>query len=363
MNPLAGKTTSERNKMIAAVVLGVVALSSLYLAFGRGIFSGSTTVAVEAKPTPKVGSPSSDTKSVNMPSHDELNFGWTTTAIDYKPGNYDAPPPGRNIFAFAEPPECYPNCPKPPTPTPAVKTPTPTPTPPMHLEFVTPQTIYAGSSSFRLEANGDRFDPTARLYFNMAELPTQFVSPQKLTANVPSSMIANAGSVTVIAQTPDGRLYSEQAIINVQPPPKPSFKYVGMIARARYNNDTAYFMETGKQLPTAARLNDVVGGRFRLVSISSAETVFEDVSLGFKHRLKLDIPPPGSTPSTGPGRPTGFPTDGGVYIPYNPNNPTVQPQDIPGIPSNVPRAQPPQNLQRPTPKKDKDEDDDGDGGG
>ena len=67
-----------------------------------------------------------------------------------------------------------------------------------------------------------------------------------------------------------------------------------MIARKRGNNDTAYFQETGKPLPFGARLNDVVSGRFRLVSISSGEVVFEDTSLGFRHRLALYRPAPGA---------------------------------------------------------------------
>ena len=71
---------------------------------------------------------------------------------------------------------------------------------------------------------------------------------------------------------------------------KPQFQYIGMIARKRYNNDTAYFLEQGKQTPMAARLNDVVGGRFRLVSVAADETILEDVNLGFRHKLQLYRP-------------------------------------------------------------------------
>lgn len=364
MNLFAGKSTNERNKIVVAIVLGVVALGALYLAFGRGIFSGSTTVAVTtASPSPKPATSQKSNKSdFEMPSENQQNFGYVTTQIVYNGGSYSAPDPVRNIFAFYEPPLPCPTCP-PPTPKPVpIVTPSPTPTPPMHLEYVTPQTIYAGSNSFRLEANGDKFDASARLYFRQSELPTQFISPQKLVANVPASMIATEGPAQVIAQTPDGKIYSDQLLVNIQAPPKPAFKYIGMIARKRYNNDTAYFMEDGKTIPIGARLNDVVGGRFRLVSISSAETVFEDVNLGFKHRVKLYSPPPGTATNTGTGPVRGgFPNDGN-YIPYNPNfpNPNIQPQDIPGIPNNIPRQMPPQNVQRPQPKKDED-DEDGDG--
>jgi hypothetical protein len=183
-------------------------------------------------------------------------------------------------------------------------------------------------------------------------------------------MIASEGTAQVIAQTPDGKLYSEQAIINVQAPPKPAFQFVGAKLAARGNNDTGYFMEPGKQTPTVARLGDVVGGRFRLVSISRNEAVFQDVSLPFKHPVKLYDPPPGTTATsspTGPNRfpmPNGFNNNPNVYVPYNPNSPQ---ENIPGIPNNIPRAQPPQNLQQRPPKKtdkdDDDDDDDGDGGG
>jgi hypothetical protein len=159
-------------------------------------------------------------------------------------------------------------------------------------------------------------------------------------------------------------MYSNQVMLNVQAPPKPQFQYIGMIARARYNNDTAYFLEPGKQVPIGARLNDVVAGRYRVTNISSAETVLEDVQLGFKHRIPLQKAATGtasSAPSNDRGRRRGgdFPTDGG-YIPYTPPNST---QNIPGIPNNIPRYVPPRPPQQiPTPEnKDVDDEDDEDG--
>ena len=55
---LEGKTETEKKQLIAAAVLGVVALVALYFAFGRSFFGGSTTratVKITATPTPSSG--------------------------------------------------------------------------------------------------------------------------------------------------------------------------------------------------------------------------------------------------------------------------------------------------------------------
>ena len=73
-----------------------------------------------------------------------------------------------------------------------------------------------------------------------------------MIADVPAGLIAAEGSRQLIVQSVDGKKYSLQVIYNVQAPPKPQFQYIGMIARKRYNNDTAYFLEQGKQTPMSA---------------------------------------------------------------------------------------------------------------
>jgi hypothetical protein len=358
MTFLEGKTEEEKRKIIIAAVLGVLALLSLYIAFGGSFFGGGTrtTVTDTASPTPTPGSARRD-QPVTMPSGSEQNFLWTTTPVDYRPGSYGAPDPGRNIFAFYEPP---PPTPWTPTPTPIIiRTPIPTPTPPLTLAFITPQMVFAGSRTFRIEAAGDKFTPDARIYFNQIPLQTTFISPQRLAAEVPANLIATQGPKQIIIQTPDGRFYSNQIMLNVQAPPTPQFQYVGMIARRLANNDTAVFREQGRPTEFAARLNDVVGGRFRVMSISSEEVILEDTNLGFRHKLELFRPPPGTLQSTLPppgrlppgARPPGFEQG----FPAN-----VVPGTIPGIPQNprIPntnQAQPQQNE-----KKDEDgEDTDG----
>ncbi len=179
---------------------------------------------------------------------------------------------------------------------------------------------------------------------------------------MPSNFITSAGQIFIIVRSPDGKLYSNQVALNVQAPPTPQFQYVGMIARQKFNNDTAYFKEQAKETPFGARLNDVVGGRFRLTSISASEVVFEDVNLGFKHRVALYRPATGQTAGgTGGANPVQNPLGGdrrGVYNPNSPNAQPIPPQPgdcPPGIPcGNIQLYQPPQ-----APPNQKDEDDDG----
>lgn len=339
MNVFEGKSPAERNKIIIAVVLAVLALASLYFAFGESLFGSSTKVTVKVAPKPSV-TPVKSGAPDKMPSLGEQDFAYTTTPIVYNPGMNSAPDPGRNIFAFYEPP-----VPTPYSPTPYVpiepRTPTPTPEPPVLIAFVMPQNVYAGAKGFRLEVNGTKFTPDTKIYFRQSAMPTSFVSSEKLTTDIPAGLISTQGPAQVIVQTPDGIKYSNQVMLNILAPPKPTFQYIGLVARKLANNDTAYFQETGKDEPLRARLNDVLGGRFKLVSISTEETKFVDTQLGFSHTLKLYRPAPSEAPA---GSQRGFPA-GGTYQPYTPQ--TYQPpqnvtipeqQNIPGIPNNIPRA-------------------------
>jgi len=354
MKLFENKTPTERNKMIAAAVLGLVALFALYLAFG-GRSSGSSKTTAKTSATPKP-SPSPGTTGGDrvLPTASEQDFVYQTTPVNYRPGTIGAPDAGRNIFAFYEPPPPCTDCPVPtPVTKPTIeKIPTPAPTPPLFLAYAAPPSVFAGSKAFQIEVSGNYFTPDARIYFNQSELPTKFYSAQRLTAEVPASLLTQEGAKQVIVQTPNGTLYSNQVMVTVQPQPRPIAEYIGMIGRKRYNNDTAYFIDKGQKDPYGARLNDIVNGRFRLVDISPAEVVFEDVTLGFKHRVAITKDagqPRGGPPGSFPTFPQGFPQNGA----------------IPGIPSNVQRYNPAQGPpktkvdQKADQKGDVDDEDDG----
>ncbi len=184
MKIFEGKSPAERNKIIAAGVLGAMALLVVVYNIMTLYPSRKTSVTVTASPTPTV-SPRTNLQTVSMPSREEEIFGYTTNPIIYRPGSFYAPDAGRNIFAFYEPPPPTPYIApipvsKPETPLP---TPTPTPIPPLLVGFVTPQSVYAGSKTFRLEVSGDKFTPDSLIYLNGSQLPTTFCGLTKVVGS------------------------------------------------------------------------------------------------------------------------------------------------------------------------------------
>jgi len=343
---------NERKKLIAAIVLGVLAVVALFFAFGRGLFATSASPSTAAKTTPTPKPSPAAPGTFTLPTADEQNFNDTTTPV-VMPANIPAPDPGRNIFAFYEPPK-----PTPYSPTPVVistpPTPTPTPTPAYEMTAISPPSVYAGTNGIRLEVTGDRFEPNSHIYFNQTEFPTQFISPQKLVANIPANLLTTEGSRQIIVQSPDGKKYSTQFMLTVQAPPKPAYTYLGMIGRRRFNNDTGFFLDAGKSdsTPIDVRINDVVGGRFRLIKLTPGEAMFEDTSLGFKHRIPIAQPAdvPAQSLPMGPPRRGGYPQMNQPYPNYQqPQQQQIDPNSCPpGIPcNNIRRTNPPPIPQNP----------------
>ncbi|MDQ3799838.1 MAG: hypothetical protein M3384_10325 [Acidobacteriota bacterium] len=378
MKIFEGKTPSERKKLIAAMVLGALAVLTLVYNFSGTFFGGrKTTVNVSVSPTPSAtlsaggGNSAPRQSDIQLLSQDQIMRDWLTTPVVYAPGSFYAPDAGRNIFAFYEPPEPTPYVEIPasiktPPPTPP---PTPAPTPPILLSYASPQSVYAGSKGFRLEVSGDKFTPDSLIFWNGSQLPTNFVSPQKLAADIPAGMIAGEGQRSIEIRTPDGKLYSNPVILTVQAPPRPTVQYIGVEMARRGNNNTAYFREPGNPIEFGRRLSDIVNpnsvnNRFRVVSISVNEVILEDTGLGFRHKLPMARTGAGgagggqTTPSRGGFERTNpggrFPGENPTVVPapYNPTMP--QTQEIPGIPNNIPRYVPPTPQQQ---KKDEDDED------
>lgn len=185
----------------------------------------------------------------------------------------------RNIFIYYEKPVQ-------PVATPSVPTPTPTPIPPVLLANLSPSNVYARTADFTLEISGDKFTTQLRVLIDNNELPTRYAGPQQLSTLVPASLIANPGERQVMLRSADGKLYSNTATLNVAAPPTPNYSYIGIIGTPRYV-DTAILQDKGSKETLNVQRGDLLGGRFRVTSISEKEVVVVDNTLKVKHTLAM----------------------------------------------------------------------------
>jgi hypothetical protein len=213
--------------------------------------------------------------------------------IDYTPSSYSAPEAKRNIFAYYEPP-------RQPAAAPSTPTPTPTPPPPVLLASLSPSNVYARTDDFKLEAAGDKFTPEMRIFVDGRELPTSYKGPQQVSATIPASLITAPGARQIVVRTPDNRLYSNQLAINVAAPPTPNYTYIGIISPQNRVTDVALLQDRNNRSVVSAYRGDVIGGRFRVTSISEKELVVVDTSLKIKHILPMTEGDKTSGPLTRP---------------------------------------------------------------
>ena len=270
----------EKKKLISAGVLGLAAIVVLYWVF-IGFDSGTPkTARPQPSPTPqqRVGQTTQRPKGPAV-SQEVMNAA-VFTEVYYPPSSYNAPEAKRNIFAYYEPPK--------PVIAPPTPSPTPEPSPPgVLLASVSPSNVYARTADFNLEAAGDKFTPAMRIYVDGRELPTTYKNPQQLSATIPASIIANPGTRNVIVRTQDNQLFSNQATINVAAPPTPNFSYIGIISPETRVADVAVVQDKSNKDLLRVFKGDVIGGRFRVTSISDKELVLTDTTLKIKHTLAM----------------------------------------------------------------------------
>ena len=273
-----GKTPAERNKMLAALVLPLIALIFVV----RMLFGSSGP----DKPTANTNS-NTRRQQASRQNPSQPNQAATTdtpddplimmTPVSCCPEFVEGSEAGRNIFAFYVKPTPTPNAAGAATPPP-----TPTPTPPIILASLAPQSVFARTAGFTLQVAGDKFGPADRVYVDGQELPTQYRSVQQLTATVPASAIANPGQRQVVVRTPDNKLYSNPTALNVMQPPAPTYTYVGLLKRQHSN--TAVLKDQKGEL-YSVREGDIVEGRFRVTEISERGVDVVDKDLNIKHTM------------------------------------------------------------------------------
>lgn len=303
MAVLEGKTPAERNKMIAAIAFGALAL----LLVGRMFFS---TDAPPRRTSNSNNRNSKVTTTANGGNGDsQLNAAGDPTLqipreVVYTPVAYSVPDAGRNIFAFyvapvkATPPVAQEVATPPPTPV---------PTPPVMLGGISPASVTARTGDFALQLSGDKFTPQMRVYVDGQELPTTFTSAQQLSTKVPAALIAAPGARQIVVRTPDNQLYSNDAALNVSAPPTPQFTFVGILGSQRYS-DKAILKAQDSELKTVLRGEFAdKERRFKVTNISTRAVELTDVNLQIKHtlpyvenRASAGGPPSGPAPRNTP---------------------------------------------------------------
>lgn len=274
-----GKTPAERNKLIAAIALPLLALIFVYNMLSGP--SGRPAPATTNSNNKRAGTRSSTAQQQapgSAPAADAEVAAADLALVVCCPEPASVGDAGRNIFAFYVKPT------PPPTPVPPEATPIPTPPPDKMLAGLMPQSVFARTAGFTLQLSGDKFGPNDRVYVGGQELPTQYKSAQQLTANVPASLISTPGARPVKVQSPDGQLFSNDASLNVMQPPAPTYTFVGFLKRPRPSASTAVLKDAKGEL-YSVRQGDLVEGRFRVTDISEKGVEVVDKDLSIKHTM------------------------------------------------------------------------------
>jgi hypothetical protein len=265
------KNPNEKKKMIAAGLLALVALLVLgYIFFGGSSKPPANRVANTPTATPRVAR---DTPPPESLDQDPSTF----QPIVYTNNHPAVSEADRNIFSYYEPP---------PPPVKQLPPPSPIPTPPLTISSLAPSTVYARTADFSLQVMGDKFAAGINIIVDGRIMATRFISPRQLATTVTSDLIANPGTRQILVKNADGSLYSSPVTLNVTPPPVPNYNYIGLIGKPRFNDTAVLQDKNTKDLKNIER-GDLVGGRFRVSSISDKEVVLIDTELKIKHTIKF----------------------------------------------------------------------------
>jgi hypothetical protein len=260
---------NEKKKMIAAAVLGLAAIIVLGYVFlgGSSKSKNSNRAGATPTPTPRIAG---GNQPPETPPEDLV-----LQPIAYPVAVPAVSEADRNIFSYYVAPTPLPKLPPPPSPT---------PTPPLAITSLSPPSVYALTGDFSLQVMGDRFTPAVQVVVDGRPMPTRFINSQQIATTVTKDQIANPGGRQVMVKNSDGSLYSNYVNLNVTPPPIPNYSYVGFIGKFRAN-DTAVLQDKNSKDLLNVQRGDLVGGRFRVNSISEKEVVVVDTNLKIRHTI------------------------------------------------------------------------------
>ncbi len=166
------------------------------------------------------------------------------------------------------------------------------------LNEIIPTSAVAGGVGFTLSALGNYFAPNAFVQFNGTEVATVNNNSQVLTATIPASAIASAGTVqvTVVNPPPGGGTSSPQPLTLTLPTTVPTISSVSPASAASGSNGTFTITGTGFQQGSSFYFNGSFGPT---TFVSSTQvSIFLNLNLvaaGTYPLYIVDFPPAGTS--------------------------------------------------------------------
>jgi hypothetical protein len=166
------------------------------------------------------------------------------------------------------------------------------------LNEIIPTSAVAGGVGFTLSALGNYFAPNAFFQFNGTEVSTVNNNSQVLTATIPASAIASAGTVqvAVVNPPPGGGTSSPQPFTLTLPTTVPTISSVSPASAASGSNGTFTIAGTGFQQGSSVYFNGLFGPT---TFVSSTQvSIFLNLNLvaaGTYPLYVVDSPPAGTS--------------------------------------------------------------------
>jgi uncharacterized delta-60 repeat protein len=167
--------------------------------------------------------------------------------------------------------------------------PNPVPT----LASLSPSSVVAGSSDFTLTVTGTNFGSNSVVLFHGTALSTAFVSATQLTAQVPASAVATAGSYDVVVRSPapgGGTSAALAFVVTVPVVPVPAPTISSFTPTGGGASTLVTVTGTNFSGATQVRIGNVVIPTFTVVSATSLTLVVPAVAGGVSGFVSITTP-------------------------------------------------------------------------
>jgi hypothetical protein len=189
----------------------------------------------------------------------------------------------RNIFVYPTPTPVPTPKPLPPGPTP-----TPAPTPDIVVVGIQPTGVIGRTGDFEMTVTALNFKEGDRAYIEGREAQTTLLDESHIKVKVSAEAIRNPGNLGVqVRSAGDPKRFSNQLTLNVAEPPKPPFRYVGLIVSRQGkvgvlkpdSDDDPFNVKEGESYGT--------GKKWKVVNISAQKMEILDNDIKVSHTINF----------------------------------------------------------------------------